>query len=424
MVSGANRDKDTSQHVSLLSVPFGLFPRTRTVPSCANFKEMRHSTKFSLPHEEGNNGNDNCCFGCCFCSICSRTTRKIILASIAVIVSVFLVLIAAVLIIAAVNTSSPLTLVTLDTNPKFINFTETEKLQRAKLLGEAIRFPTISYNKSFTDTDALQDLHAFLNATYADVFNAPFVTRYTINTHSLLLKVHGKIATSNPYLLCGHLDVVPEGTGTWSGSPFSGEIIEDPEDGKAYVFGRGAIDDKQSVLGILESLRYLILNDGQPQRTFYVAFGHDEEVGGDKGAGQIAKKLRQLLKDNDEQLSFILDEGMFVMENVFPGVSDPVAYVGVVEKGWVEVNMTVNGQQGHSSAPPKESTIGILAKAISNLENNPQPSRFGAGVEYDTMRYVSPFASFGYKVALSNLWLFNPIISKVREFENRNASKN
>lgn len=337
------------------------------------------------------------------------------LGAIAVLVIVLVVLVTTVLVIAAVNTSSPFTLVTLDTDPKFITFTEEEKLERAQLLGEAIRFPTISFNKTFTNTTALQELHAFLNETYADVFNAPFVTRYTINTHSLLLRVSGETSTANPYLLCGHLDVVPEGTGTWSHDPFLGDIIEDEEDGKSYVFGRGAIDDKQSVLGILEALRYLVRNGEQPKRTFYVAFGHDEEVGGDKGAGQISFKLKQLLQENEEQLSFILDEGMFVMEKVFPGVSNPVAYIGVVEKGWVEMNMTVRGTQGHSSAPPKESSIGILAKAITNLESNPQPSRFGAGVEYDTMRYVSPFASFGFKVALSNLWLFKPIISQVNK---------
>ena len=87
--------------------------------------------------------------------------------------------------------------------------------------------------------------------------------------------------------------------------------------------------------------------------------------------------------------------------------------IGVVEKGWADVNLTVTGTQGHSSTPPKETSIGILANAISNLEKKQQPNKFGQGVEYDTMKYVAPFATFGYKMILGNLWLFHPIVSKV-----------
>ena len=87
--------------------------------------------------------------------------------------------------------------------------------------------------------------------------------------------------------------------------------------------------------------------------------------------------------------------------------------IGVVEKGWADVNLTVTGTQGHSSTPPKETSIGILANAISNLEKKQQPNKFGQGVEYDTTKYVAPFATFGYKMILGNLWLFSPIVSRV-----------
>ena len=88
-------------------------------------------------------------------------------------------------------------------------------------------------------------------------------------------------------------------------------------------------------------------------------------------------------------------------------------FSGVVEKGWADVELKVSGKGGHSSTPPKETLIGILSNAISNLEKKQQPARFGKGVEYDTIRYVAPYASFGYKMVLGNLWLFGPIVSKV-----------
>ena len=215
---------------------------------------------------------------------------------------------------------------------------------------------------------------------------------------------------------------MPEGgsAGDWIKPPFSGEIYND-KDGMDYIFGRGSIDDKQSVIGIMESLKYMIEQKQQPNRSFYVAFGHDEEVGGNGGAAHIAKRLETFLKEREEQLSFILDEGMFVMSDVFPGVSQPVAYVGVVEKGWAMVNMSVHGLQTHSSVPPKETTIGILAHAIANLEDKQQPSRFGLSVEHDTFTHVAPFANFGYKLILGNMWLFNPLVSRVSGLESTPA---
>ncbi len=99
-----------------------------------------------------------------------------------------------------------------------------------------------------------------------------------------------------------------------------------------------------------------------------------------------------------EELSFVLDEGMFVMEvtdricarskqmceisflqDIFPGVADPVIYVGVQEKGWALVDLVVSGEeQGHSSTPPRESAIGILADGVRKLEEH----------RYSTLQYL------------------------------------
>ncbi len=368
---------------------------------------MKTKHKFAVVED----GKETVCCGCCYCS---KTTRRTAICVFTTLALVVIALIASILIRTATSESPYEDLKPLDSSPNFINSTLDEKEARARRLGRAISFPTISYNKSYTNPTALKDLQDYLLDTFSEVLNAPFVQYHVVHDYSLLLRIEGKTLTQNPFLLCGHLDVVPEGDlDSWSRPPFSGELFIDEDDGQQYIFGRGAIDDKQSVMAILEAIKAMVLDGDQPNRTFYVAFGHDEEVGGDNGAGNLASRLKAMLEQHQEKLSFILDEGMFVMHDVFPGVSDPVAYIGVVEKGWAEVNLTVHGTQGHSSTPPKESSIGILAKAISNIEDNPQPSMFGSGVEYDTMEYVAPYASFGYKMILSNLWLFKPIVSMV-----------
>ena len=86
------------------------------------------------------------------------------------------------------------------------------------------------------------------------------------------------------------------------------------EDGGVYVVGRGAIDDKQSLMGILQALEVMLGSGERPRRTLYIGLGHDEEVGGEAGAGHIAARLGPLLQHHGETLDFLLDEGMVVLQ--------------------------------------------------------------------------------------------------------------
>ena len=261
---------------------------------------------------------------CCGCCQCSKTQKRLTwffcflpLASLAVLLVVIL--------IRAATLESKLVVEPLDPQPKFMNLSSSEKNSMTKRFSEAIQIRTVSYNATSQENDALKNFQDFLRANYPHMFdNTAYITHEVINEYSLLFRIEGSVTTSHPYLLCAHLDVVPEGDLTqWSRPPFSGDIFTDTDD-IDYIFGRGSIDDKQAVIGILEALQFMIVEGHRPQRTFYVAFGHDEEVGGYNGAGQIAQVLEQRLEERGEKLSFILDEGMFVMDGVFPGVSDPI----------------------------------------------------------------------------------------------------
>lgn len=292
-----------------------------------------------------------------------------------------------------------------------INPKNETTLDWAKKLGGAIKFPTVSRNETDQNVQDIENLHEYLKTQFRTVFSSENVETFFPNSLSILLRIKGSKPTVNPYLLCAHLDVVPAGDpDKWDLDPFLGEIVE--QDNDQFIYGRGAIDDKHSVIGILQALE-IVLEGGKPERTFYVAFGHDEEVSGHNGAGEIAKVLEELLVNNNEKLDFLLDEGMFVMQGLVPGVDDPVIYIGVVEKGWTTLELTVNGDQSHSSAPPRESTIGILANAVSNLEKHRSPAKFSSGPEYDSMSYLAPHASFFFKMVLSNLWLFKDAVSSV-----------
>ncbi len=299
---------------------------------------MRSKHRFSTVEA----GKHNTCCGCCYCS----KKQKITVCTLIWLPIAILVLLVVAILIRTALVEPRFELMRLSADPPvFMNLTDDDKLDMAKRLGEAIQLKTISIDADTQNETALALMRDLLSSKFPGVFSSDFIEIEVVNDLSLLFRVEGRMSTANPYLLCGHLDVVPEGnTDEWSHDPFLGDVIK--MDGENFIFGRGTIDDKQAIMGIMESLEYIVNNGIQPNRTFYIGFGHDEEVSGNKGAGEIAKVLQQKLVDHDEKLSFILDEGMFVMKNVFPGVEDPVAYVGVVEKGWANVELSVNGVQG------------------------------------------------------------------------------
>ena len=287
-----------------------------------------------------------------------------------------------------------------------------EKQAWAEKLGEAIKIQTVSTSEDQLSFPELLELHSYLKSAFPKVFNSPFVEVTTVNNYSLLLEVTGSNPTGDVYMIAAHLDVVPAGdTSQWDHPPFLGEVID--QGGVNYVYGRGAIDDKHNLIGILEALNQILVDGGQPDLSFYIAFGHDEEVSGHQGAGHIAGVMEHRLLQNNQTLQFIIDEGMFVSTGLFPGMDDAVINIGVAEKGWATVELEAKGGQGHSSFPPKQTAIGVLGAAIANLEGNPHPAMFKRGPEYDSMEFLAPHANFQTKIALSNLWLFSPLVSAI-----------
>jgi carboxypeptidase PM20D1 len=228
-------------------------------------------------------------------------------------------------------------------------------------LSEAIRFKTISFEEdSLNDTSAFSSFHKFLYERYPKVFST--LVREDISSQSLLLRWNGSDAKLKPVIFLSHQDVVPatdEG-GKWTKEPFSGEMDTQ------FIYGRGTIDDKCGVLGLLEAAEYLLNKNIKPKRTIYFAFGHDEEVGG-SGASGIA----QFLAEKNIEAEYILDEGGSITDGIIKEVKPNVAIIGIAEKGRATVDLSVDIDGGHSSMPPKQTAIGILSEAITKMESHP-----------------------------------------------------
>lgn len=275
---------------------------------------------------------------------------------------------------------------------------ETEVAHR---LAGALQIPTVS-EASLRDARQFTRFHAYLRSQYPQVFARLKVTEFG---DSLLLEWPGQDATLAPALLAAHLDVVPAAPETlnqWTWPPFSGAINQ------GYIWGRGAMDDKSSLLGWMEAIALLLKQNFTPRQTVYFAFGHDEEIGGQNGAAVMTEALRQ----QGVRLEFVLDEGGVVGEKLVAGVDRPVATLMTAEKGYVTFKLSTKAEGGHSSMPPPWTAVGRLARAIARLEEHPMPARLVSPVN-DMLTMLAPQMPLGQRVAIANRWLFEPVLLKI-----------
>lgn len=276
--------------------------------------------------------------------------------------------------------------------------------EAVKHLSEAITYKTISYQErekfDFKEFDRFID---FLQRSYPEVHEKLKLEK--INEYALMYMWERKDSSKKPVGLTSHYDVVPVLQGTednWEQDPFRGTVTNNK------IWGRGSLDDKVGVIGIMQALDYLLGTGYEPARDMYFMFGFDEETGGEEGARAIADTL----KKRGIQFDFVLDEGGAIVENMVPGVELPVGVVGVSEKGSATAILSIEGSGGHSSQPKSRTNIGRIASAIAKLEDT-QFNEDLKGPGEDLFEYVAPEMTFGMRYIFSNKWIFEPIIEEV-----------
>ena len=275
-----------------------------------------------------------------------------------------------------------------------------DSLQMVERFSRALQIPTISRDKSRRDTAAFRAFFAFLSDRFPGVFSTLQVQ--WVNRWSLILHWPGVDAHRKPLLFLAHYDVVPVDSatlGAWQQPPFSGAIAD------GFIWGRGAIDDKAGTLITLEALEILIRRGFRPQRSIYVAIGHDEEIGGLDGARQMAR----LFQEQGLEFKLVLDEGGTILKDGVAGITRPVAMVGIAEKGYVTLQLTARGTPGHSSMPPRHTAIGKLARAIQQLESQPLPAAI-TGPTRAFFEAIGPYMPFWPRLIIANRWLFGPLL--------------
>jgi len=271
----------------------------------------------------------------------------------------------------------------------------------AEHLAAAVRFRTVSHQDPKDDDPAIfAAFREFLESTYPKVHAT--MKRELVNENGLLYRWEGSDRSLSPVLFMAHQDVVPVEPGTeskWTHPPFDGDIAD------GFIWGRGAIDDKGSLIGLFEAFESMLSEGWSPVRSVYFASGFDEEVGGREGAKKIAEQLER----ENVKFAWVLDEGGTVTHGIMPGVERPVALISVAEKGYLSVELVARAEGGHSSMPPPQTSIGILASAIDRLQRHPFRPHLTTTFR-QALTTLAPEMAFFQRLALSNLWLTSPFI--------------
>jgi len=268
-------------------------------------------------------------------------------------------------------------------------------------MSAAIQLRTETPNDAYEfDTATFMNYRKFIETNYPLIHKN--LSRTIIDSFNYIYEWKGSDASILPMVLMAHYDVVPVETSAiklWHAAPYGGEVKEN------YIWGRGVLDDKSSMISILEATEAQLEKGFTPKQTILLCFGADEESSG-KGATAMVDYFKKL----NRKFDLVVDEGGEISTEQNKSVKRPIASIGVGEKGYVTLVLTAQKEGGHSSIPGEKTAIDILSTAIAKVNQNPMPTKLTPPIEA-YLKSISPYnENLLEKMYLSNMWLFKSFV--------------
>ena len=265
---------------------------------------------------------------------------------------------------------------------------------------ELLRIPTVSREDvSWRDDEAFARWIPTLQRLYPRFFELAELTR--IDDFGMLLRWPGADAGLDPVVMMAHQDVVPVEGQDWEHDPFGAEVVD------GEIWARGTLDTKCIVAAFLEAAEHLICQGFVPPRDVWFFSSDGEEI----AAPTCAHAVRWM-RDHDIHPYMVLDEGGAVAADAPLGVTEPVAMVGISEKGHVDLTVTAHADGGHASTPSANDACRLLCRVCEQISANPGKPRLTAPVEA-TLAELGARSSELYQAVFGNLWLTRGAVTKI-----------
>lgn len=266
-------------------------------------------------------------------------------------------------------------------------------------LAEMVRCKTVSDENAEKEDEAeFEKFEKLLPRLFPQVYRVCEFQK--LGRRSLLFRWKGKNSEKSRVLMA-HYDVVSVEESLWSKPAFDG-VVEN-----GVLWGRGTLDTKGTLNAILQAAEQLIGEGFVPQNDIYMAFSGNEEVN-----GQGAPTIVEYFKSRGIRPALVCDEGGAVVENVFPGVKQPCALIGIAEKGLCNLRFSVKSGGGHASSPPPHTPVGVLSRACTRAEAHPFPSRLSKPAK-EMFDILGRRSTFLYRLIFANLWLFRGLLDRI-----------
>lgn len=286
--------------------------------------------------------------------------------------------------------------------PELTPSDESVELDEEKIvcdMQEMVRCKTVSYNDdSLIDETEFKKFRDLLPQLFPKVHAT--CERQFLGVNGMLYHWKGK-GTADPVVLMSHYDVVPVEEAQWERDPFGAEVVD------GVLWGRGTLDTKGTLCGIMEAAEKLISEGFVPEQDIYFAFSGQEEIN-----GPSCSAIVDWFEEQHIHPAMVVDEGGAVVENVFPGVTRECALIGIAEKGMENIEFHAKSRGGHASTPPVHTIVGELAEAVTKVEKHPFPRQLTKPVQ-EMLDILGRHSGFAYKILFANLWCFAGLFDMV-----------
>jgi acetylornithine deacetylase/succinyl-diaminopimelate desuccinylase-like protein len=230
-----------------------------------------------------------------------------------------------------------------------------------KICQDLIRIPSVNFGDGKGDEKAIAE---YVVASLAEVGIPAKIYESAPNRCNVIANIEGS-DTSRPGLVVhGHIDVVPANAADWSVDPFAAEIRD------GMIWGRGAVDMKNTDAMILAIVRKWARTGYKPPRNIVLAFFADEEAGMTYGSRWMAAKHPEVFAGCSEAISEV---GGF---SVTVGDGKRLYFVEAAQKGIHWMRLTASGRAGHGSMMNDENALTELSEAVAKIGRFNWPQRY------------------------------------------------